>query len=222
MDNLPFKLAPKKPHSSAFSLVELLVVIAIISVMLAVAASVMSPSDGRGTSIARDIVVAHLHQARSNAISTGTPTAVVIAPANSALRERSGRILGLVEVSKTDNSTKLLSRWEELPKKQLFIPQALVSLSRPTILEDPERLIVEYRLGQGQSQQISMPYVLFGSEGTVIYPVGKKIEIAVGPGILRPNGQFQLIGKNRGKETVEIVQVSPLSGKVRIISPSQK
>lgn len=208
-------------HVPAFSLVEMLAVIAVMSILLLVGAGVMSPNEGRRTSMARDMVVAHLEQARSHAISTGAPTAVVFAPSDPGLGGRSGRIIGVVEVSGADKSTKLLSRWKELPKGQIFMLRSLASLTRPTILEDSEKLLVGYRGDQGQAFDLSMPYVLFGSEGAVLHPVGKIIGIAVGPGIAMGNGELQLTGANRGKETAMVIQVSPLSGKARTLNPSQ-
>jgi len=217
----PDRMANTVRSFPAFSLVELLAVIAIMSILLLVGAGVMSPNESRRTSMARDMVNAHLEQARSHAISTGLPTAVVFAPSDPNLGRNSGRILGVVEISGADKNTKLLSRWTELPRGQIFMPQALASLTRPTILDNEARLLVSYRGEQSQAVELTMPYVLFGSEGSVLHPVGEKITIAVGAGIALNSGALQLTGANRGKETAMVIQVSPLSGKARTLNPYQ-
>ena len=62
----------------AFSLIEVLVVVAIIGLLFAVAVPVLSSSANNARQASREIIKAHLQQARAHAIATGNSVAVAI------------------------------------------------------------------------------------------------------------------------------------------------
>ena len=92
-----FKACRKPSLLSAFSLIELLVVIAIVLALAGIAVNGISNSSQNARQTCREIVKAHLQQARIHAIATHTHTALIIPV-------RSSGVNGLHEISMTDTS----------------------------------------------------------------------------------------------------------------------
>ncbi|MGE9268138.1 MAG: pilus assembly FimT family protein [Verrucomicrobiales bacterium] len=207
---------PKTKALPAFSLVELLAVVAIVGIMLSLAAVSFSSSDQRAGVVSRDLIMAQLQRARSHAIATGVPTAVVFAPYTAGPEESRARMMGLVEVSEGEDaatpyvSERILTRWEELPQPMKFVGQGETGRGVATVMDGTASLRV--KLG---GQELSAPYLVFSREGTVLYPRGLKVEIGVAPAIIE-GGNPRLIGQGQeGGASVEIIEVSRLTGRVK-------
>ncbi len=214
---LPLFSFPRE-KGRGFTLIELLAVMAIMALMLGLAAVAFAPKEGRAARVARDLVSAQLNRARSHAIASGVPTAVVFSPYDAGPPESRGRSMALAEVkaagagSGSYEVARVLARWEDLPKGQFFVTRALARRDGATVMDGAETL----SLAQG-GENVSGPYVLFSSRGTVLYPQGTKVEICLAPAILQ-NGAPRLTGKNQDGAAVDVIGVSRLSGRVRIIN----
>lgn len=206
----------KKRARAGFSLVELVAVMAVMAVVLTMAAVNYSSSPERSARVARDLVVAQVTRARSHAIATGIPTALVLSPYHTGPSATRGRMMGLVEVKKSSDAAvgfeadRVLTRWRELPKGQLFVPQSLAQRSQATVLDSEKKLTLSLN-----GELIAVPYLLFSREGRVLYPPTAKIEICLAPAIV-DNGNPRLTGVNQDGSSVEVIEVSRLSGRARL------
>lgn len=217
-DDLKSFLFSKRTLRTGFSLVELVVVMAIMAMILALAAISMRPSALRAAHVSRDLVIAQVNRARSHAIASGIPTAVVFSPYQEGPAEKRGRMMGLVEVKNgtlagADHEVaRVLARWEELPKGQFFLTQALAQRQTTTVLDGERKLHLTV-----DGEEVEGNYLLFSREGEVIYPTASKIEICLAPAVMQ-NGRPRLTGENQDGSSVDVIEVSRLSGRVRLIN----
>ena len=102
MKATPCKPEARDRRAPAFSLIELLAVMAIIAVLFAAAAPIFSDSANNARNASREIIKAHLQQARAHAIATSTATAVAI-PVLASGGDLGARAISLFEVELVGN-----------------------------------------------------------------------------------------------------------------------
>lgn len=215
------KFARRPRAASAFSLVELLAVIAIMAVLLAVSAQFFSNSSNHARQASRDIIKAHLQQARAHAIASGKTTAVVI-PVLGTGGELGGRAISLFEVDKSgdvyisatdeNGDERLLQRWEILPGNFYFIPASMIASSSPTIVDSPDTLQTNYK-----GNLATCHFIVFAPNGQIILPASA-VNIAIAKATNR-GGSLVLTEKTGGRPAYEFLQVNRFSGRTRSIQP---
>lgn len=205
----------------AFSLVELIVVIAIMAIMIAVAVPMFADPANSARQASREIIRAHLQRARAHAIASGTSTAITI-PVLATGGELGGRAISLFEVVKTSTgyepakdetgSEKLLQRWETLPGNFYFMPSALISSPKPTIVDTAETLQTNYK-----GKAVTCHLIVFSPNGQIVLP-SSETNIAIARATSRGNS-LTLTQKTAGKPVFEFLQINRLTGRSRTIQP---
>src|SRR6478735_7905872 len=114
--------------SKGFTLIELLAALTVTSILLAVGVPLFTDPSNNARKASRDILRAHLQQARAHAIATGNTTAVLLPDYADA--DTGGKLSGIAEITLPTNRTgsyqvsKLLQRWTRLPQNIYFLNQA--------------------------------------------------------------------------------------------------
>lgn len=207
----------------AFTLVELLVVIAIIVVLIAAAAPLFIDPSNSARKASKDVLRAHLQQARAQSIATGNPTALLIPTYNSGTI--GGRAIGIAEVEAQPGSAnpyrvvRLLQKWTFLPDTIFFMTRSVAGAPLDTILEETARIDAPY-----QRTTVSCHYILFSPNGQIIQPpaptssTGSRLTLAIGKGILKNNTITPTQRSPRGV-SYDMVQINRLSARARNIDP---
>lgn len=206
-----------------FSLIELLVVLMIVSVMLVIAVPAFSNASNQARRASKEIIKAHLRQARAHAITTGHPTAVAI-PSLDSGPELGGRSLSLFEVEPQDGGfvprtsangrDRMLQRREVLPGDFHLVPAAAIGAATPTLLDQPASLVTD----QG-GQPLTCHLVVFSTDGRAIWPPpGTPINIAIARATRR-GGSLLLTERSGGRPVFELFQINRLTGRTRPIEP---
>jgi prepilin-type N-terminal cleavage/methylation domain-containing protein len=222
----PILTAPHSPvkrirNAPAFSLVELLAVIAIIGLLLAVAVPIFSDPGNNAHQASREIVKAHIQQARAHAIASGNATAVAI-PVLSTGGELGGRAISLFEVVKTGagyepakdggGGERLLQRWETLPGSFHFMPACLISATKPTIVDAAATLQTNHK-----GKPVTCHLIVFAPNGQIVLPASET-NIAIARAVSRGNS-LTLTQKSNGSPVFDLLQVDRLTGRTRSIQP---
>lgn len=217
----PHRTSRKCNFAPAFSLIELLVVITIIAVLLAASIQIFSNPSHRARQASRDIIQAHLQQARAHAIASGKPTAIAI-PMLTSGGEIGARAMSLIEVEKTgatytpalddDGEEKLLQRWEILPGDFHFIPASMTTSASPTIVDSADTLESNHR---GNSTTCHI--IVFASNGQIVLPT-TAVNIAIAKATSR-GGSLVVTERTGGAPVYEFLQVNRLTGRARSIQP---
>ena len=226
-----FPQAQRSGTAPAFSLLELLVVMAIISVLLVAAVPIFSNSSNTARIASREMIKAHLQQARSHAIATGNATAVTI-PEVGAGSDLGARSISLFEVEKDETSGDYqpskatdasgnptaedaqIQRWETLPGNFHFLTSALISSTTDTLMDHTDRLATNYK-----NRAISNHFIVFGPSGQIVRPVaGKPIRIAIAQATRSGD---KLVPTQRGgdRPVFELLEVNRLTGRTREVEP---
>lgn len=193
--------------------------IAILVLLMAIAVVALRPSAARARQTARGMVEAQVGRARSHAVATGQPTALMFA-GYGAGGGIAGKASALVEVEWDETGSawrakRMLSRWEMLPGKVVFLDGA-ASDGGSTVMDGGRELTV-----QGTAA-VSGPYVLFGANGGVEWPAaGGLIRIALGGGVVR-GGRVEVTDRGVGGKAVhDQLQVNRLTGRTRVLLESR-
>ncbi|MFU8892224.1 MAG: Tfp pilus assembly protein FimT/FimU [Luteolibacter sp.] len=207
--------------ASAFSLIELLVVIAIVAILLTASVGLFSNSANQARQASRDIIKAHLQQARAHAIATGNATALAI-PVLGTSEDLGGKAISLFEVEKTgvfyspitdnDGRQRMLQRWETLPGGFHFLPASLTTSGAPTIVDSPAMLEASH-----QGSNINCHVIVFAPNGQIVVPT-TAIHIAIARANSR-GGTLVPIEKSGGKPVYDLLQVNRLTARTRTIQP---
>jgi prepilin-type N-terminal cleavage/methylation domain-containing protein len=216
-----YRPATKNPPVPAFSLIELLTVIAIIAVLLVAAIPMFSNSAVNASQASREIVKAHLQQARAHAIASGSSTAVAI-PVLGSGGELGARAISLFEVEKTgaiytpakdaNGDELLLQRWETLPGNFHFLTASQVSSGKPTIIDSADTLQTNYK-----GIAVTCHFIVFAPNGQIVLPAS---EINIALAQAAPRGStLALTRKNEGSPVFDLIQVNRLTGRTRSIQP---
>lgn len=223
MEFLPNNRAIQNRLKPAFSLIELLAVMAIISILLVAAVPVFSNSSNNARQASREIIKAHLRQARAHAIASGTPTAVAI-PVLGAGKELGVRSISLLEVEPEDGSyvpikdgngnDVLLQRAETLPGNFHFIPGSMISSAKETIVDLPETMATSFK-GRSHDSHI----IVFAPNGQIVSPAsGTPVNIAITQAV-RTGNSLKATQRNAGQPVFELFQVNRLTGRTRPLQP---
>ncbi|NNC87437.1 MAG: prepilin-type N-terminal cleavage/methylation domain-containing protein [Akkermansiaceae bacterium] len=218
------RIAPRRV--GGFTLVEVLTVIAIIAILLGITVAAMGPSDGpRARRAARDAISAMLTRARSEAVSSGNPTAVAFVGLGDGPEESRGRAMTLYEVVRDEVTGDLeagdqLRRWTKLPGRTILLTseagagdpdRALNALDQPPALEVrvPEK-------GKSRPSVVQVPCIVFEPTGAVSHPAGSgRIGIHVGEGAWRNETLLITARKDSGAPLADTVYLSRLTGRAR-------
>jgi prepilin-type N-terminal cleavage/methylation domain-containing protein len=221
MQATPWRTGARTRQAPAFSLIELLAVIAIIAVLLVAAVPIFSNSTNNARNASREIIKAHLQQARAHAIATSTATAVAI-PVLASGNELGARSLSLFEVEldggnylpavDANGNARLLQRWATLPGNFHFLSAAQVSSEKPTIVDSAGTMPVNIK-----GTPLTCHIIVFAPNGQIVRP-STEINIATAQAALRGNS-LTLTQKNGGKPVFDLLQVNRLTGRTRFVEP---
>lgn len=222
---IPFskKATTRKRLAPAFSLIEVLVVMVIISILLVAAVPVFSNSSNSARQASREIIKAHLRQARAHAIATGVPTAVAI-PSLSSGKEYGARSVSLFEVGLEEGSyiplkdeagnDRMLQRAETLPGNFHFISGSAVASDKLTVVDLPETMATSFR-----SRTHENHFIVFAPNGQIVRPAsGTPVNIAIAQASGN-GGSLTLTQKSGGQPVFELFQVNRLTGRTRFVEP---
>lgn len=223
MEPLPNNRALQNRHLPAFSLIELLAVMAIISILLVAAVPIFSNSSNNARETSREIIKAHLRQARAHAIASGTSTAVTI-PVLGTGKDLGARSVSLFEVELEngsyipikdgDGNDILLQRAEILPGNFHFIPGSMISSDKITVVDLPETMATSYKGRIHDSH-----FIVFAANGQIVRPAsGTPVNIAITQAA-RSGNSLTPTQKNGGQPVVEMFQVNRLTGRTRPLQP---
>lgn len=218
----PYKSAKPQCCTHGFSLIEVLTVIAIMTILLVAAVPVLSNSSSNARQSSREIIKAHLQQARAHAISSGNATAIAIPLLNTG-SELGARAVTLFEVESDgsgytvmvdeDTGQELqLQRWQTLPGSFHFVTAQDVSSGDTTILDYTQTLQTAYK-----GENITCHMIVFSSSGQIVYPVDE-VNIVISQAV-RQGDSLRLTEKNGSDPVYEIFQVNRLTGRTRALRP---
>jgi prepilin-type N-terminal cleavage/methylation domain-containing protein len=206
-------------YGNGFSLIELLIVITILAILLGVIAPVFMKASLKARQIAKEVVQGNFTRARSHAIATGIPTAVIVSQYQSGAQ--GGKAIGIAEMKTpaedVDNPvpqyqvSRVLQRWDVLPGNMLFLSRQLVNAPFASIMD--ETLSVNTILA---GNPVNATFVVFSPSGQIVHPSDKPIEILLGPARLNGGGNVELLERANGQPSFDRLQVNRLTGKVRL------
>lgn len=212
---------PIHRHRHAFSLIELLAVMAIIGLLLAAAVPIFSNTSNNARVASREIIKAHLQQARAHAIATGKSVAVAI-PILGSDTELGTRAVSLFEVEldgstylpskDADGNERILQRWEILPGNFHFLSSAQASSAKPTIVDSADTMPTN-----AKGKALTCHIIVFSPTGQIVRP-DTEINIATAQAVKRGNA-LVMTQKSGASPIIDLLQVNRLTGRTRLIQP---
>lgn len=207
---------------TAFSLIELLVVMAIVMILAGMAVYGLSDSTQNARRTSRELVRAHLQQARAHAIATRSQTALIIPARGSA--KLGLRAMSLIEVEHIDGryvpvkdedaETVLLQRWEVLPQNFHFVTKSMIEADQPTVVDHEKTLTIQYH-----NHEMECHMMVFTPQGQMIVPSsGAPIHIAIAQ-VARKRETFRIGHDSDHKPVFDLLLVNRLTAKTRMITP---
>lgn len=220
MNALSSQSAKRQRLVFGFSLIEMLVVIAIMSIVMVAAIPILSNTASSARQASREIIKAHLQQARAHAISSGNATAIAIPVLNTG-SELGARAITLFEVEydgddyivMNDPDTgqqAQLQRWQTLPGNFHFVTALNVSGSNATIMESTDRLETSFK-----GENITCHLIVFSSNGQIVRPA-EEVNLIIAQAV-RQGGSLRLTDRTDSEPVYEIFQVNRLTGRTRAI-----
>ena len=217
-----FKPCRKSSLPSAFSLIELLVVIAIVLTLGGIAISGLSNSSHTARQNSRELVKAHLQQARAHAIATRATTALVIPIKSSG--ENGLHAISMIEVKRTDvgyapvenenGEAALLQRWTKLTKSFHFVTNTMIGSDLLTVVDHEETLTILHH-----GSEIECHMVVFAPNGQITYPIaGAPIHIAIAE-VAHKGDAFSISQMTNDKPVFDLLVVNRLTSKTRNFIP---
>jgi len=200
---------------SAFSLIELLVVIAVIAVLASLAGPVMSSLTRAGsiTRTATDLSLT-LEQARVFAMANNTYVWFALKE-NAASQQVSCAVVAGVNGQKSDIQTpggyKMISRTKTFENTKLLPKnhaEPLAGMS-PNVADIIDSTMSNISIDSGGQNQVYQKVIQFGPTG----------EAAIGSASQARWVQFGIDSVNGGGDNYAILQVSGLTGQVRVFRP---
>ncbi len=187
---------------------------AVVALLGSAVAATWRTTPARTLQAARATVEAQLLRARSHAIATGVPTALVFAG-----YEAPGGIAGkanvLVEAERDERAEAWrgrlqLSRWEILPGNAMFLDGSVTGTGA-TVMDGSPLIMLDC-----PDAGASGPFLVFGGNGALEWPpVGTPVSIAVGQATLR-DGRLEISARGpRGQAVHDRMHVNRLSGRLR-------
>lgn len=229
-ESLPMKVPPRLGRG--FTLMEVLVVVAVIGILLVVGAGAYSSTGTSERRVARAEIQGMLTRARSHAISSGVPTALVVVGLTSGPDKMRGRALTLFEVKRDATGEKWeageqLRRWVYLPGATLLIDGSLVGATSgkgSNLLDEAILLPVGVPAESGgRKVDVDASFVVFEATGAVSHPAGSgRIEFFIGEGVWR-SGSVTVTGKSAsGQAIADRVVLSRLTGRAQSVTSKQE
>ena len=221
MQTIACNLIARDRRASAFSLIELLTVIAIIGVLLIVAVPIFSNSSNNARQASREIIKAHLQQARAHSIASGNATALAI-PVLASDSQLGARSISLFEVEldgadyipikDSNGNERMIQRWEILPGNFHFLSGGQVSSTKPTIVNSANTMPTNFK-----GKALSCHIIVFAPNGQIVRP-STEIIIATAQAVAK-GGALTLTQKTEGQPVFDLLQVNRLTGRTRFIEP---
>jgi prepilin-type N-terminal cleavage/methylation domain-containing protein len=206
-------------QNHGFTLVEMLVVVVVIVILLLVGAPMLSDSSVNARQTSREIVRAHLQQARGQAIASGRATAVIIAGDIGGVTKSSG-LITLAEVEPLPAGavpfkvSRLIMRWTALPESMFFLAKSVTNSTKDTLLDGPAIVEATY-----QNIPVLCHAVIFSPDGRVTHPAdGVGLAIAIGRGKVSGSGVVAT-QKSGNKVTFDFLGINRLNARARLIDP---
>lgn len=205
---------------------EVLAVVGILALLVGVAVPIFGSLSGNAKQVSREMIKAHLQQARSRAIASGNRVAVVI-PAASSNSEISGGALSLIEVTNVGGAyipvredpndpsspvLPLLQGWEMLPGNIRLVPRSLTSSARDTIADQAETISVKYR-----NSTVACNFIVFSQNGQIIFP-NDSLCIAIAQAV-RAGEVFRMTEMSDRGPVFDMLEVNRLTGAIRLTDP---
>jgi prepilin-type N-terminal cleavage/methylation domain-containing protein len=214
-----------------FTLAEVLVVVVVIGLLLAIGASAFLPTGTSERRVARGEIQAMLTRARSHAIASGEPTAMVVIGLADGPDEMRGKALTLFEVKRDASGEgweagEQMRRWEYLPGSTILMDGTLAGggngKGRNFMDEESLLTVAVPSGGGGRKQDVEAAFVVFDVTGAVSHPSGSgRIEFHIGEGVWR-SGSMTVTGKSAsGGAITDRVVLSRLTGRAQSIASQQ-
>lgn len=209
----------RRGYRQGFTLVELLAVIAVIVLLMVAGIPLLSDPSTHGRQTSREILRAHLQQARGHAIASGRATAMIIAGHDGG-SVRTGGLMTIAEVEAQPAGgnpfrvTRLIQRWTLLPENMFFLNQSAVRSSQPTMMDSPPIVDAEY-----QKKPLGCHAVIFSPDGRITHPAdGMPLTLAIGKG-QQAQGGVIATQKSDGKVVFDLLRINRLNARARILDP---
>ena len=217
-----FKACRKPSLLSAFSLIELLVVIAIVLALAGIAVNGISNSSQNARQTCREIVKAHLQQARIHAIATHRHTALIIPVRSSGVNglheismievERGND--GYISAENESGDAALLQKWSKLPKNFHFVTNTMIGSDLLTVVDHEETLTL-----MKKGHKIECHMVVFAPNGQIIHPMTSgRIHIAIAE-VTRKGDAFRISQITNDQPVFDLLEVNRLTAKTRNFIP---
>ena len=193
---------------------------ALVMILIGITTAGISNASHHARKTSREIVRAHLQQARAHAISSRNLTAIVI-PAGGPTGLRA---ISMIEVEKVDvryvplkneiGETGLLQSWTKLPKNFHFVSEEMIHTGQFTVLDQGATMTIRDR-----GRELECHMLVFAPHGHIIFPKsGEPIHIAMAQAAGRPD-TLRISQISEGKPVFDLFQVNRLTAKAQIISP---
>lgn len=216
-------ICPSIRHHSrnrpGFTLVELLSVIVIVTLLMLAGVPLLSDSSTNGRQTSREILRAHLQQARGHAIASGRTTSVIIA-SHDAATPRSGGLITIAEVEALPAGTtpfkvtRQVNRWSILPENIFFLSRNVTKSPRETLMDTPAIIDAEY-----QKKPVTCHAVIFSPDGRITHPAdGGPLALAIGKG-KDSSGGIIATQKSGDKVVFDFLRINRLNARARLIDP---
>jgi prepilin-type N-terminal cleavage/methylation domain-containing protein len=206
--------------SRGFTLVEMLAVIAIIGLLMVAGVAVLSDPSNNARQVSREILRAHLQQARGHAIASGRATSVIIAE-NDGANIRNGGLITIAELEPQSAEgrpfkvTQLIQRWTSLPESMFFLNQASVRSKSPTLMDTAPTVDAEY-----QKKPIGCHAVVISPDGRIFHPADDTpLVLAIGKGRQTPSG-ITPTQKSGDKVVHDLLRINRLNARARMLDPN--
>lgn len=216
---------------SGFTLVEVLVVVAVIGILLAVGAAAFMSTGTSERRVARGEILAMLTRARSQAIASGEPTAMVAVGLGAGPEEMRGKAVTVFEVKQDVASAqwevvRQMRRWAFLPGATILLDGSATGGSDnkgSNFMDGDQLLAVQVPSGVGTGKdEVAAPFVVFDATGAVIYPSGSgRIEFHIGEGVFRSGGLTVTNKAASGAAITDRVVLSRLTGRAQTVANQQ-
>ncbi|MEM9080099.1 MAG: prepilin-type N-terminal cleavage/methylation domain-containing protein [Verrucomicrobiota bacterium] len=212
-------------QKQGFSLVELLTVMGVIATLLVVSAAwVGRTGDAESRRAARSLILGALNYARTAALSSGEPVAMVMMPYERGQEGQLGRAFAVFEVNQDEatgsySAERQLKRWQELPGRMIFTKGSPVASGGQNAFDQNPILSVQVKNpDSGLTSEVTMPAIVFGATGSVAWPGGGgELELHLGEGTVKTGVVMAASADTNDWRKHEVFVVGRQTGRVRYL-----